>query len=220
MKTIYLHGILRDKYGEKLVWQVDSPRDALRGMMVQLPEFRQELSQGMFQIVLGDRETGIALGADDLDFRAPDEFHYHVIPVPEGAGGGGGRSKGIGTIIVGAIIVIAAVVGAVFTGGATLVALGAALPGMLGAAGLTYGSVALVGLALVMAGITALMTPKIKTPKYSARESPEERASFLFQSGSVNISEQGGGIPIILGRYKAGSVSVSAGIRVEQIEIT
>lgn len=213
MKEIILHGILKEKYGETLRWQVDSPKDALRGMMTNFPDFRKELSSGSFQIILGTPESGLYLTANDLDFRMPDTYPLHIIPVPEGRGGMGGSKKGIATVIIGAIILVTAF----FTGGATLAGLGAALPGMLGSMGMTYGSLALTGLALIMAGISSMLTPKIKTPKYKQRESPEERASFLFQSGTVNTSEQGGCVPLVVGRFRTGSVSVSAGIRTEQI---
>lgn len=219
MKHIVLHGILKEKYGPELIWEVDSPRDAIRGMMSNFPDFRQNLSSGQFQLIIGSLDEGLALSVYDLDFRFPDTMEFHIVPVPEGAKGGG-KSKGVGMIIVGAIITIAAVVGAVFTGGATLAALAAAAPGILGSVGFTYGSIALTGLALVLAGISTMMTPKVSTPKYSQRESPEERASFLFQNGSVNTSEQGGCVPIILGRYRTGSIAISAGIQIEQIPVS
>lgn len=60
----------------------------------------------------------------------------------------------------------------------------------------------------------ALLTPS--APKQ--REKPEERASFMF-NGPTNTSEQGGPVPVVYGRFKTGSVVVSAGIDVEEIQI-
>ena len=68
-----------------------------------------------------------------------------------------------------------------------------------------------VGVGLIM---QAMLTPKAQTE----RAAPEERASFIF-NGAVNVVEQGGAVPVVCGRVRAGSTVVSAGINTEQIAI-
>lgn len=212
MKNIYLHGRLR-RFGSHFKWNIKSPKEALRGMIVQLKGFRQEIVQGAYQIIVGNEKTGLRLGAEDLEFRLADGADLHIIPILEGAGGGDGKS--IGKIVLGvaiaAIAVIAAPVG-VGLGGFV------ATSGLF--AGVTYGSLVFTGAAMALAGVMQLVTPVPKSPSYSSRESPDAQASFIFQNGAVNTSEQGNPVPLVFGRMLVGSIVISAGINIEQIQIT
>lgn len=71
------------------------------------------------------------------------------------------------------------------------------------------------GIAMVAGGIVQLLTP---VPNFSAlsNERPDSRPSFVF-NGAVNVYEQGGPVPLVYGRFKAGSVIVSAGFDVERM---
>ena len=71
------------------------------------------------------------------------------------------------------------------------------------------------GIGLVVGGVAQLlMTP----PSVAALENerPDSKPSFVF-NGAVNVYEQGGPVPLVYGRFKAGSVIVSAGFNVERI---
>lgn len=70
------------------------------------------------------------------------------------------------------------------------------------------------GIAMVAGGIVQLLTP---VPNVSAlqNERPDARPSFVF-NGAVNVYEQGGPVPLVYGRFKCGTVIVSAGFDVER----
>ncbi len=71
------------------------------------------------------------------------------------------------------------------------------------------------GVGLVVGGVVQLLTP---VPSFSAmsNERPDARPSFVF-NGAVNTYEQRGPVPLCYGRFKCGSVIVSAGFDVERI---
>jgi predicted phage tail protein len=68
---------------------------------------------------------------------------------------------------------------------------------------------------MVLQGVSSLLTPVPKA-EYNNRETPDQRASFLF-NGATNRSAEGTAVPLIYGRFRAGSVIASAGITVEQL---
>lgn len=71
------------------------------------------------------------------------------------------------------------------------------------------------GLSLILGGVAEMLTPKPKlnSPTQQAGQNP----SFIF-NGTVNVTEQGGPVPVILGRVRrASSVVLSAGLTVEQL---
>lgn len=71
------------------------------------------------------------------------------------------------------------------------------------------------GASLILGGVVELLTPKPKVtgPTEQAGQNP----SFIF-NGTVNVTEQGGPVPIVYGRVqRAGSVVLSAGLTVENV---
>jgi predicted phage tail protein len=72
------------------------------------------------------------------------------------------------------------------------------------------------GVGLVVGGVAQLLMPTPKIDDYGANERSENKASFVF-NGAVNVYEQGGPVPLVYGRTKAGSVVISAGFDIEQI---
>jgi predicted phage tail protein len=78
-----------------------------------------------------------------------------------------------------------------------------------------YQPLVAVGIAMVAGGIVQLLTPVPNLDAMSG-ERPDARPSFIF-NGAVNVYEQGGPVPLVYGRFKAGSVIVSAGFDVERV---
>jgi predicted phage tail protein len=72
------------------------------------------------------------------------------------------------------------------------------------------------GIAMVVGGVAQLLMPTPKIDNYQEADRSENQASFVF-NGAVNVYEQGGPVPLVYGRTKAGSVVISAGFDVEQI---
>ena len=74
------------------------------------------------------------------------------------------------------------------------------------------------GIGMMIGGVAALLMPVPKIDSLS-NEKTDSRPSFLF-NGPVNVTEGGGPVPLVYGRFLAGSVVVSAGFSVEQIPYT
>lgn len=68
---------------------------------------------------------------------------------------------------------------------------------------------------LLFYGISMLLSPTPKAPQQTAAPAKEE-PSFLF-NGAVNITEQGGAVPVVYGRARCGSVVISSSVRSEQL---
>ena len=71
------------------------------------------------------------------------------------------------------------------------------------------------GIGMVLGGVVQLLTPVPNVDALS-NERPDSAPSFLF-NGAVNVYEQGGPVPLVYGRFKAGSVIVSAGFSTERM---
>ena len=239
MRTVYLHGILAEQFGPKFRLDVKSPAEAVRALTANFRgRFLKIMNENRFVIREGTvREIPLSC----LHMEGRRDIHF--IPVMEGAGGG--RKGGLGMILMGAAIVAAAV----FTAGAaaaaaasaqataTTAAAGGVVAGSTAAAtgigsglGMTafsigsyavsYGSVAMFGASMVLSGVASALTPtpKLNQGNYGNRERPDERPSFIF-GGPVNVSEQGGPIPIVVGEVMAGSIVASAGISTERLPV-
>jgi predicted phage tail protein len=133
-----------------------------------------------------------------------------MIPYPIGF-----KAGGAGKIIIGAIIAIAAVVLSPFTGGASLgVAMAATA-----AFGVTYGSIAMFGISMILAGMASMLSAHPKGGNSASREAPDQKPSFLF-NGPVNVTQEGEPIPLVFARkIRVGSVVGSAGIFTEEIAV-
>lgn len=211
MKEIILHGELGRKFGGPYRWNVDSASDAISALCVQMKGFRQQLCRRDYQIIIGDLENGMALEGQHLTLKVPENYPIHIMPVLEG--GKSSTGKGIGKIVVG-VAMLALVV---FSGGALAAPLAAAAAAIGTTTASLVSSIALMGISMILAGVSTLLAPKAKSPKASTTESPEERASFIFNSGTVNTTEQGNPIQLLYGRFLAGSQVISAGITNDQI---
>lgn len=72
------------------------------------------------------------------------------------------------------------------------------------------------GIGLVLGGVAEMLAPK---PKKGTTEQAGNNASFLF-NGTVNVTEQGGPVPVIYGRVpRASSLVLSAGISTENMTV-
>lgn len=72
------------------------------------------------------------------------------------------------------------------------------------------------GVGLVIGGVAQLLMPTPKIDDYTKADRAENQPNFVF-NGAVNTYEQGGPVPLVYGRTKAGSVVISAGFTIEQI---
>lgn len=208
--TIKLYGSLRKKFGKEYHLSGHSAAAAIRGLALQIPEFGEILVKGFFRILRGENlksaqeykeeEIGAEIGSTAQVF--------HIIPVAAGAKGG------IFNVIAGAFIMVAACVGAFFTGGATLYGAGLTFGQTMAAGfassaffGITYGTIAMFGLGLTLIGVSQ-MTAKTAKTDYSR----EEDNSSAVISGPTNTATQGVAVPLAYGKIMVGSVLVASNL--------
>lgn len=209
--TIRLYGSLRKKFGKEFHLSGHSAAAAIRGLALQIPEFGEILVKGFFRVLRGENlksaqeykeeEIGAEIGSQAQVF--------HIIPVAAGAKGG------IFNVIAGAFIMVAACVGAFFTGGATLYGAGLTFGQTMAAGfassaflGITYGTIAMFGLGLTLLGV-AQMTAK--APNTADYERKEDNASAVI-NGPTNTATQGSAVPLVYGKTMVGSVLVAASL--------
>lgn len=198
LRTVYLYGHLARGIGRKIELAFDAPAGALRLLELNFPGFLQRFKEGKYHVSVrnGGRERDLSV--DQLSFGFTGD-ELHVMPRATGRG----KGKSLLTALVGGLIIGAAFL---FSGGALATT---ALPGIFGATGATFGTLATLGAGLVLQGIGSLL---VKTPKTDYNE--EGNKSYIF-NGPVNVNEQGGVMPLIFGKHMAGSVVISAALDVE-----
>ena len=195
LRKIKLYGKLAKFVGHRILEaDVATAAEAVRFLVTNWPELERHMA---------DQHYRVSVGTYDLDL---DEIHdpagqqdIKIVPVMAGAGA-------VGRILLG----VALIVGAFFTGGATIGLLGLAAP-------LAVKSVLLfAGASLVLGGVAQLLTPTPKIPTGPDTQN-DPRKSYSF-SGIQNTSRQGVPVPIVYGETIVGSVVISAGIDTVQVQ--
>lgn len=209
MRTIRLNGELGKKFGRIHKLDVNTPAEAIRALCANHPEFRHELisasDRGIGYRCVVDREV-----VSERQIPYPMSRTFSVTPVVQGAG------KALGIILGVALLAVAVAA----TGGLAGVGIAGVGAGTAGAAtmatgigflGLTYGSVALMGVGLILGGISQMMAP---TP--TASDSNGKTNENQYFNGAQNTTAQGATVPIGYGRAIIGSAVISASVSVEQ----
>lgn len=206
-KKIVLHGAAARRFGGPFLLEVESPRDALRALISRVRGFKEFVEKGNWRIIRGRS----AIDAEEMLMTFGKSDELHLVPVARGA-----KQAGIGKIIAGVVIMVIAVAGAIWTGGGSLAA-GISMASPL--FGATWGSIAVFGASMTLAGTAQLLTSTPSSLGSAAqREDAGSRPSFLF-NGPVNVVQEGQVIPLVYGkRVRVGSVVASAGIFTEQLE--
>jgi predicted phage tail protein len=191
VKQIYLHGILKQKFGEKYALDVQTPVEAVRALCCVIKDFKQEFAKHSYNVIKGALQRGWILDEETVNVQiAGDELHF--IPVVAGSGG----KSGLGQLITGVLLI-----GLAFTGVGV---------GLAGALGLTTTKLAIMGGILALGGL-AKMNAKTPEFKMSSMEPADRRPSYVF-TGAVNTTEQGNCIPLVFGRIRVGSQVVAQGM--------
>lgn len=208
MRTIVLHGDLADRFGSTFELDIKSPAEAMRALIVQIKGFRRCLREGHYRIIKVKDDRASSLDLEDLKLRLGRGRELHVVPVIAGAASGWGKILA-GVAIIGLAIAapyalgLAGGLGASAIGGATIFG-----------AGITFGQVAGVGLAIALSGVAQMLSPAPTLSGGSA--STDRNESFLFGSQD-NVTAQGVAVPVVFGTWYTGSVVISAGMTIEQI---
>jgi predicted phage tail protein len=200
MRKIHLHGALGKKYGAVFELEVMTAGEAVRALSANLPGFMMDIREGAWHVVRGDDvDNGFDLDEDDIASFKLGRGDLHIVPHVAGSKRGGLLKIILGVALLGAAFA--------FSGGALATPI---MGGALG--GATYGNMAMIGVALALAGVSSMLAPEEKD------ESSKNDSSFTM-SGPGNSYEQGSPIPLVYGEVITGGVLVSGGIDVEQIEV-
>lgn len=188
MKTIKLYGILAKKFGKEFRLAVDSTKEAMRALCVQVQGFEQFMMNAHLQgLRFAVYHDDVNIGESELDMTHSSQ-EIKVVPVVEGSGG----DNGVLQVILGVVLVVVGY----FTFGATS-AYGAALIGA--------------GIGIAVGGIAQMMMPKVETED---QNQDGNKANKGF-GGAVTTVAQGNPVPILYGEREVGGFIVSASQRPE-----
>ena len=184
-KTIKLYGILAKKFGKEFHLAVESTREAVKALSVQVPGFEQFMltahEQGLAFAVFQDDEN---IGEDQIDFETGAKV-IKIVPKVIGAGG-----NGVLQTILGAVMVVVGVVMLYIPGAQPFAA-----------------SVIGAGIGMMVGGIAQMMMPKMDE---GDQNQDGNRANKGF-GGAVTTIAQGNPVPILYGQREVGGFIVNAG---------
>lgn len=197
LRTIRLYGKLGARFGRMHRLAVENTAEAIRALCALLPGFEHEMmtshQRGVrYACFLGQQNIGrdeLALSGGVRDIR--------IAPVLVGA-----KSSFLGTLMLGAALVVAGWATGGLTAFTSLGSIGSAIGGAL----TQFGYMTMIG------GVVQALSPQQGAGM--AAITPDNGASYNF-SGAVNTTMQGGAVPVLYGRMRVGSAVISAGIVAE-----
>ncbi|MDM3447987.1 tail assembly protein [Citrobacter sp. Cb027] len=166
--------------------------EAIRALAMQIPAFRQKLSDGWYQVRIAGQDVSEAGLTAQLHEALPDGAVIHIVPRVAGA-----KSGGVFHIVLGA----AAIAGSFFTAGATMAAWGAAI----GAGGMS-GILFSLGASMILGGVAQMLAPKAKMPGAATTDNGKQNTYF---SSLDNMVAQGNVLPVLYGEMRVGSRVIS-----------
>src|SRR3954469_14270299 len=193
MKTVRLHGELAELFGSHHRFDIRTPAEAVRALLVNYAGFEKHVLQNTAVVykVMADE---VQVGAEELCHPVSQEVH--IIPVFFGAGTPNQK------FLVGAVLIVAGVAVNYFSGG-SLAWIGNPMISM--------------GIGFALGGVAQLLTPVPKVSIAGPAERPDNKPSYVF-NGPVNTTAQGQPVPIGYGRLIVGGAVISAGIAAEEIQ--
>uniref|UniRef100_UPI003F680BC2 tail assembly protein n=1 Tax=Salmonella enterica TaxID=28901 RepID=UPI003F680BC2 len=185
MARVCLYGDLQ-RFGRRTDLSIKTAAEGIRALAVQIPGFRQRLSEGWYQVRIAGQDTS----ADNLTARLheplPPGAVIHIVPRMEGA-----KSGGIFQVVLGAVAIAAAF----WTGGASMAAWGALSTGLFTA-----------GASMMLGGVAQMLTPQPKAPSMHSADNGKQNTYF---SSLDNMVAQGNPLPVAYGEVMTGSRRIS-----------
>ena len=212
LRKVRLYGQLAKFIGKRVLEaDISSAAESVKFLIANFPGAEQHIAQNHYRVQVAGtdltlEEVGLPIGADDVK----------IIPVVGGAGGKMNWKIIAGIALIGIAILApgAGMIGMSFgvTGGTTAGVAGAtATVG----AGFWAGAAAFagnIGIALVLSGVSDMLTPTPKTPEFE--DDPVNSFSF---SGVQNTARAGTCVPVVYGEVLTGSVVISAELDVDEV---
>jgi len=204
LRKIKLYGELAKFVGHKeFEIKADTLAHAMSFLINNFPGIEQHMNHRYYKLKVGDyeldkTELGDPIGQQDI----------HLIPVITGAG------RGLGKILLGAVLIGFAIINPTVGFGLGPGGLGGGFATASGA--FSFAAFAgNIGIALVLTGVSEMLTPLPKPSDFDSAEDP--RLSFSF-NGIQNTSRAGTPVPIVYGEIFTGSVVISASVDTEQVQ--
>lgn len=195
MKLVRLYGVLGREFGKRHYLDIRSPSEAIRALKANFKDFEKRLIElgnaGLKYCVRTDNNT---IGGEQAAY--PVHKTISIIPIVVGA-----KSAAMKQIMTAAAIIALAII----TSGTSL---GAQAIG----ATTVSGMLMTIGVAMAIGGVIQLLSPTAKLDDKSG----ENKKSYQF-NGPVNVTDQGGPVPVGYGRLIVGSTVVSAGMVSEEL---
>lgn len=190
LKIIKLSGSLGRKFGVFHELAVSSYPEAIRALSSQVAGFKEFMtskigSRSKFAVFVDGKNIG---QYDSHNWNCAKEVR--IIPIPMGS-----KSGGLLNVVVGAVLIGSAFL----TGGASIAAWGA-----------FASTLAMAGGAMILGGVTQMLSPQPGGMKMANNEATENRPSYAFGS-PVNTVASGYPIPLPYGERKIGGAIFSAG---------
>lgn len=200
IRRIHLYGDLAERFGDVLEIHAKSVAHAVQIIEANFPgQFMKFLRERAFFVWYDDEDKSLVA----LDEMVVGTSHsdLHIMPAISGESKKGGLMAVLGVVLIGAAIV--------FSGGT----LAAPLQSLAATQGTIWGTVAQLGVGLLLSGVAQMLAP---VPDFESQPNEEDRPSYIY-SGPSNTEYEGGAIPVIYGAPYVGSVVVSASLQIEQI---
>jgi len=204
MKVVKVYGELKKRLGQgRFEFDVATPAEAIRALCANFPGLQKWIidseQDGVgFKVKVG-KESIEEDNLENLHFPWSERDVFSITPVLTGAG------RGFGKILIGALLIGAAIMfpGAQF-----------GLGGFKAAAGFSgfQAAIGQIGIAVTLMGVAEMLSPVPPGPPGD----PENLESTGF-SGIVNTAKIGTPVPIAYGRLFVGSSVISSGLDVDQL---
>ena len=203
LRKIKLYGELADFVGHKeFEVKADTLASAISFLVNNFEGIDKFMNPKYYQVKIGnyaidESEINYPIGKEDI----------HFIPVIAGAG------RGFGKILLGAALIAGAFL---FTPLAPSQFFNPIVsPGSFAAASSITKAVVGIGGALVLQGVSEMLFPLPKPPKFESEEDP--RLSFSF-GGTQQTGRAGTPVPLVYGEIFTGSVVISGSVDTEQVQ--
>lgn len=193
LTTVRCHGSLAELLPDPVTLDVQSCREAVHALSMQVRGFHERIVAGRWHVLRG---TGLGPLQEPEQLDLPPGEALRIVPAVEGAGGKTGSAVliGLGVALVGASFFLppagGVVAGITISQSAAVVASSFAVS---------------MGVALAVTGVAGLL----------ASDPPSDdktREGSNLMGGDVNVVSSGAPIPLIYGRVRVGSIVASGGI--------
>ena len=203
LRRIRLYGHLAEHCGQKVFEAVArTPAEAIRFLLCNFPELRSIMGAGHYTVSVGSHTLELGQSPEQLGYPLMADDDIRIIPVVIGANK---FFRNLAFIALGAVLIGTAIA----TGGTSL---SFGLSGFSGGAGISA-AVGNIGIGLALTGVAGLLSPTVPTPETDN----DPRNNFSF-SGIQNVAREGVPVPVAYGEVIVGSVVISAGLNVEELE--